>query len=382
MAFEESSSITSHSSITDSGQDIDQFESTISSFLSKYPPDAVFLAAVSGGADSMAMLAALSAVAHKERLYCLHVEHGIRQPEESKGDADFVRDYCQKHGIECRVISIPPGKITSFARRKGAGIEAAARFFRRKALFSEAEKFGENARILIAHTKDDMLETALMRVLRGCGPAGLAAMPAENRVNSKEQRIILRPMSSLERVDVINYLKAKGISWREDSTNADEKFLRNRVRRQLVPLLNDAFPSWKTGISCMAETQSLAADFITEEAKKRISWNYENNILSSSDSQFPAPSSRLSAPSVSTNEEKFFKQPIIIREEALFLAIDEFLKSGNNMRTIKRSVLRQFCSGSAAAVDLGPARIRREGGKVLLSKKQKDFFESGLSLLI
>jgi len=74
----------------------------------------------------MAMLAALCAVAQKEDVFCLHVEHGLRPAEESSGDAEFVRDFCEKRGINCRIVSIPPGKIASFARRKGTGLEAAA----------------------------------------------------------------------------------------------------------------------------------------------------------------------------------------------------------------------------------------------------------------
>ena len=322
------------------------------------------------------MLTALSIVMRNERLYCIHVEHGIRPPEESRGDAFFVRDYCQKLGIECRMVSIPQGKIASFARKKGAGIEAAARFFRRKALFGEASKLGENTRILVAHTKDDLLETALMRVLRGCGPAGLAAMPAEKIEKNKKQRIILRPLLSVNREDVINYLTAKGIQWREDSTNTDEKFLRNRIRRRLVPLLNETFPSWKTAVSNMAETQSLAADFIAEEAKNRICWELFH------EPHEPARTKKNKHFVLFTNEENFFAQPLIIREEALFLAIDRFLKGKKNMSSIKRSVIRQFCSKSAAAADLGVVQVRKEGGKILLSRKRKEFFESGVSILI
>ena len=113
-----------------------------------------FLAAVSGGADSMAMLAALCAVTQKENIFCLHVDHGLRPAEESSGDAEFVRDFCREAGINCDVVSIPPGKIALFARRRGIGIEAAARFFRRRALFRQAARLGENVVILTAHTKD------------------------------------------------------------------------------------------------------------------------------------------------------------------------------------------------------------------------------------
>ncbi|MCL2442458.1 MAG: tRNA lysidine(34) synthetase TilS [Treponema sp.] len=321
------------------------------------------LLAVSGGADSMAMLAALCVVVPKERLFCLHVEHGLRPAEESRGDADFVRVYCKEQGIECSVVHIPPGKIASYAQRRGIGIEAAARFFRHRALFREAERLGENTCILFAHTKDDLLETALMRVLRGAGPAGLTAMPSIKNIKrgTKKARII-RPLLSMSRSDVIKYLQVRNLSWREDSTNTDTQFLRNRIRHQLVPLLNEFFPSWKKGVEVMAQTQSLTAGFINNEAQARIKWEINSFY--------------------STDIDNFYMQPLIIREEALFLAIDELLKNVKNPRSVKRAVVRRFCAGDITAADLGPVRIRQEKGKILLFKAQKEFFESGVSLLI
>jgi len=346
---------------------VTKFESKVSSFLNGYSDIDVCLAAVSGGADSMAMLAALYAVNGSARLFCIHVEHALRPAEESMGDADFVRDFCRNNGIKCTVKHIPPGRIEAAAKRRGEGIEAAARFFRHRALRKQAALSGGlNTRILTAHTKDDALETALMRILRGCGPAGLAAMPADNGR-------ILRPLLSMTRADVIEYLKAKNIPWREDSTNTDEKFLRNRIRRRLVPLLNDFFPSWKTGITAMSETQSPVMDFIGGEAETRIKWNCNKvqDFQTSDKKKY-----------FSTDESSFFAQPLIIREEALFMAIDKLLKGVKNARSVKRSVIRRFCTGAVNAADLGSVRIKRAKGKILLSRMNKEYFECGVSILI
>jgi tRNA(Ile)-lysidine synthase len=205
----------------------------------------------------MAMLAALCAVISKDRIFCLHVEHGLRPAQESQGDAEHVRNFCEKNGINCRVESVAPGRIEAFARSRGTGIEAAARHFRRKLLFRHAVRLdresGGKTRILTAHTKDDALELSLMRVLRGAGPAGLAAMPVS-------RGRILRPMLDISRADVIMYLTEKKILWREDSTNTDEKFLRNRIRGRLIPFLNESFPEWKNGLCALAATQSLIAE--------------------------------------------------------------------------------------------------------------------------
>jgi len=348
----------------------------------------------------MALLAALCAVIGSgvgsassvltERLFCLHVEHGLRPAEESKGDAGYVRDFCKTLGVSCRVESVPQGKIASYARRRGIGIEAAARFFRRRALLKEAARLGDNTFILTAHTKDDALELALMRVLRGAGPAGLAAMPVR-----KGQ--FIRPLLFIDRADVIDYLMEKKISWREDSTNTDERFLRNRVRRRLVPLLNEFFPSWKNGLSGMAATQSLAADFICAETQCRVTWNTKNNLPRRTRSLteegnrilIKTPCNSVSSPCDSVvdlsllyiDEENFFAHPRIIREEALFQAVDRFFPGGKSS-VPKRSVIRRFCAGELTAADLGPVRVRRKGKKIALSLKRNDFSETGFSLLI
>jgi len=314
----------------------------------------------------MAMLAALHSlrsgcIIGKDALFCLHVEHGLRPAEESQGDAEFVREFCKSNGIECRIENIPPGKIAALALRRGIGIEAAARFFRHRVLSKEANRLGGKTLILLAHTKNDLLETALMRILRGVGSAGLSAMPV------KRGRL-LRPLLKMTRADVIGYLKTKNIGWREDSTNTDEKYLRNRIRRTLIPLLNETFPSWESGVFNMAQTQSLTADFIASEANRHIKWL---KIARNANSH-----------AVFTEAKNFFAQDQIIREEAVFQAIDELLKSKKNPRPIKRAVVRRFCEGTVNAADLGPVKIKREGEKIILSLMQKEYFESGISRFV
>jgi tRNA(Ile)-lysidine synthase len=324
------------------------FENTVAAVLAEYPAEA-YLASVSGGADSIAMLAALAAVRNSAvhgtaaafDLRCIHVEHGIRPAAESQGDAAFVRSLCEQFEVPCRVVSIAPGKIAATAKERGMGIEAAARHYRHRAWFREAARLEAQARILTAHTADDMLETALMRLLRGAGPAGLAAMPVS-------RGRILRPLIALSRRDVLDYLSEKNIPWREDSTNADTRFLRNRVRRRLIPLLEESFPQWRAGVAAFAETQSLVAGFMQGEAAARVQWE-----------AFPL------SLSLSTDAETFFAQPPIIREEALFQGIDQLLPS--TPHTIKRKNIRRFCAGGVTAIDLGPLRLKKDSRRITIA---------------
>ncbi|MDR1251294.1 MAG: tRNA lysidine(34) synthetase TilS [Treponema sp.] len=326
----------------------------------------VCLAAVSGGVDSVAMLEALAALARDSTgpafsLRCLHVEHGIRPPEESRGDAAFVGELCGKHAIPCKIVSVEPGKIAGTAKREGIGIEAAARLYRRRALFREARVIEAEGtrpvRILIAHTRDDMLETVLMRAFRGSGPAGLAAMPAG-------RGRILRPLLTLSRTDTFHYLDEKNVPWREDSTNVDIRFLRNRIRYHLIPFLNESFPCWRRGFASLAETQALAAGFITGEARRRVRWTETGGRA------------------LHTDAETFFAQNAIIREEALFRGLDRLLRGNESPVPIKRAGIRRFCGGFTKAVDLGPVRIWREDGRIMLSLRKNRAAERGFVLLI
>ena len=317
----------------------------------------VYLAAVSGGADSTAMLVGLAAL-RKEAgfvLHCVHVEHGIRPPEESRGDADAVKALCEKLEVPCRVVSITPGKIAAFAGSGGPGIEGAARFFRRKALLREGRRVGARY-ILTAHTQDDLHETLLMRILRGSGPAGLAVMPP---VRGR----MLRPLLELSRQDVLSYLEEKGIPYRTDSTNADIRFLRNRIRHKLIPLLDEFFPSWRTSLAALAETQSLTAQFLAGEVRERLSWKGDTCL--------------------SLDEADFFNAPPILREEAIFAGADMLSRAGACASVPKRAAVRRAVSRTAAAaVDLGPVRFRRHSGSVELTPAFRAPGEKGFSLLI
>jgi tRNA(Ile)-lysidine synthase len=331
-------------------------ENTVADAVLNCPVGTTYLAAVSGGADSVAMLAALVAVREKNAVFdlrCIHVEHGIRPEAESRGDAEFVTRLCMELHIQCKIVSIKPGRIAAVAKERGIGIEAAARLFRHRAWFREAKRL-ENlpkkpqVRILVAHTADDALETTLMRIFRGAGPSGLAPMPVS-------RGRIIRPLITLSRSDISAYLTEKKILWREDASNSDIRFLRNHIRHRLIPRLDESFPNWRTTVRAFSKTQSLAADFIQNEASARILWQ-------------PLAASQNSALYADTG--LFFTQPAIIREEALFQGIDALLSLACvsiPSRTVKRKNIRRFSEGAITTADLGPVRIRKNAQQIILS---------------
>jgi tRNA(Ile)-lysidine synthase len=183
------------------------------------------LAGVSGGADSVALLAALVAVAPSLRLtlHVLHVDHQLRP--DSARDAGFVRELGARLGVAVSVARVDVPRTGS--------LEAAARAVRHAALTAEAARIGAT-RIALGHTADDQAETVLMRLLEGAGIRGLAAIPP---VRGR----VIRPLIETRRRDVEAALRAAGLPWLEDPTNRDPKFLRNRIRHDILPLLASSY---------------------------------------------------------------------------------------------------------------------------------------------
>jgi tRNA(Ile)-lysidine synthase len=345
---------------------MNEFEKKIAGGLGNWSAGSLFLIAVSGGADSTALLSAMTVIAGELnfRLHCLHVEHGIRAEAERRGDAEAVERLCGGLGVPCTVTVIPPGIIERTAKERGTGMEAAARHFRRTAWKEEMERIRAE-RVLTAHTGDDLLETILMRFLRGSGPAGLAGM-------KREQNRVLRPMLSLRRSDVLRYLEERAVPYRTDSTNNDIHYLRNRIRLKLVPVLNELFPEWEKNALAGAETQRYIADFLEHESFTRIRWT-ENAEWER------GPYGK--KPLLSAKWEEFFSLPEIVREEVIFQAIDRINDTAELTVPPRRSALRLFCRGIKNAVDTGTVRILKEKGRVVIMK-QEEFSERGCALLI
>jgi tRNA(Ile)-lysidine synthase len=181
------------------------------------------LVGVSGGPDSVALLHALLLLRSEYalRLTVCHVHHGLR-PEADR-DAAFVEALATRLGCPARVVrvEVPQGG--------GRSPEEAARMARHAAL-TRIARTTEASRIALGHTADDQAETVLMRVLQGAGPRGLAGIPA------RRGRIV-RPLLAVTRVEVQAHLAAHGLQSVDDATNRDPKFLRNRLRHGLLPLL-------------------------------------------------------------------------------------------------------------------------------------------------
>lgn len=224
-------------------------------------PGMTVVAGVSGGADSVALLLFLAGLEENApRIVACHFNHMLRG-DESVRDAEFVSRLCEKHGVE---LVTRAADTAAFSRENRLSPEQGARELRyaffREVLGKVSEGTGAG-RIATAHTMDDRAETVLMRVLRGSGGRGLSSI----RPVSGD---IIRPFFAVSRSQVLEYLRAKGEKWVEDSSNRSDIYTRNRVRNRLMPLLETFNPRVKEALNRLADTAAADYSHISLEAAR------------------------------------------------------------------------------------------------------------------
>lgn len=206
--------------------------------------DLTVLVAVSGGADSVALLNGLAHLrgsnlgeGGKGRLVVAHFNHGWRGAE-SDGDARFVRRLAKQLSLPV-IVGRSRTSGRDGTRLQPLANEQVARSVRYRFLADVAARVGARY-IATGHTADDQVETILQRVLRGTGLTGLAGIPRVRRLATATT--LIRPMLNVARADVTAYLQSLGQAFRDDSSNASPDFARNRIRRELLPLARELYP--------------------------------------------------------------------------------------------------------------------------------------------
>lgn len=200
------------------------------------------LVALSGGADSVALLHLLCQAreAMQTDLAAAHVDHGIRP--ESGEDAAFCREICAELNVPLQTERVD---VPALARSTGEGVETAARRARYEALRRMRKQCGAEL-IALAHHLDDQAETVLMHLLRGCGPDGIGGM----RALSGD---LYRPLLGVTKAELVAYLNERGLSWREDATNALPFTPRNALRLYGLPALEESYPMAARAVARYAE---------------------------------------------------------------------------------------------------------------------------------
>ncbi|MCS6966918.1 MAG: tRNA lysidine(34) synthetase TilS, partial [Candidatus Kapabacteria bacterium] len=195
------------------------------------------LCAVSGGMDSVVMLALLRDLSTELGFVVgvAHADHGLRG-EASQQDAEFVRHLAVEWNLPVFVETLP---VREYARRHHCGIEMAARLLRYEFLQRSARAFGAT-HVAVAHTADDNAETVLLNLLRGAGLEGLSGIPPQRELFS--DCFLIRPLLSLRKRHLHEYACSRGLLWREDVSNRELYFRRNRIRWELLPTIERIMP--------------------------------------------------------------------------------------------------------------------------------------------
>lgn len=211
------------------------------------------LIAVSGGADSMALLHMMQNWPKTDvSVSAVHIHHGLRG-ESADRDAQFVLDYCETNGVP---LTVYHENVAAFADASGLSIEEAGRRIR-YARFEECRQRCGADYILTAHTASDQAETVLMRIIRGTGLEGLSGIPAKRGT-------ICRPFLCLSREQVEQYCQANQLTFVTDESNFDLQYTRNAIRQQVLPLLKNLNPAVETALNRLASNATIDSTYFDE----------------------------------------------------------------------------------------------------------------------
>jgi tRNA(Ile)-lysidine synthase len=316
---------------------------TISELRLLSPGDTVILA-LSGGADSCALLDILAGLTKlSPRLVVAHLNHQLRGAE-SDGDELFCRRLAERYGLPFRSRSLD---VAAYARREGLNLEDAGRRARMEFLDEVATRFRATA-IALAHHADDQAETVLMRLLRGAGMTGLRGMSFRGPGGR------IRPLLNVSRDEIEAYLRERGLEHREDASNRDTTFLRNRIRHELLPLLEQYNPAIRERL---VGTAAILAD--------------EDDLLEKMAADLAATTCRFAPDSVSCSLGRLTGEPPPLRRRLLRRLLAHLAGNGEQVSRRHIQALEGLVDSPRpnASINL-PGRIRavREYGTLRLER--------------
>jgi tRNA(Ile)-lysidine synthase len=223
----------------------------------------LIMVAFSGGPDSVCLLDVLERLKSKYgvRLCLAHFNHKLRG-RAAEEDALFAEEVAKRRKM---MFVSSAGDVADYAKEHRLSTEEAGRILRYEFFLRSSLSTGA-AKVALGHTADDQAETILMRLIRGAGPGGLAGIPPTRPLNETKGITIVRPLINTWRSDIMQFLEEKKLVFREDASNKEPDYFRNRIRLQLIPHLEKEFnPQIKQRLAGTASSLAIENDFLAKE---------------------------------------------------------------------------------------------------------------------
>ena len=317
------------------------------------------LIGVSGGPDSVALLSLIHNTSRTNppysEIFIAHLNHSIRG-RESDEDEQFVTTLAEKYGVP---LITEKRDIVEIARERKISLEEAARDERYKFFESAAEKMGANV-IAVGHNADDNAETVLHRIIRGTGITGVSGIRPKRKLTPVSTISLVRPLLFTWRKDIIAYLKDENLSYRIDSTNIEKDKLRNRIRLELIPHLEENYNAKiKKSLAVLGETALQNSDYLEVKAKALF-----EDVLINREASLETIALDINR----LKESPQILQQMIIKEAIIRLDIPLKKLSNRNYKDI----LNIVNSGKTSAINVVKEylNVRREENELHLSKNR------------
>ena len=300
---------------------------------------------VSGGPDSITLLDLLLKLKNqniiKFDIVVCHINHMIR--EEATSDEEYVKEYCNKHNIECFVKR---AEVEEIAKQNKMGTEETGRKIRYDFFYEILEKTKSN-KIATAHNANDNAETVLMNIIRGCGTSGLKGIEANNKQ-------LIRPLIECSRTEIEEYCKQNNLNPRIDKTNFENDYTRNKIRNMLIPYIQENFnPNIVKGINRLSSLSKQENDYLEKETQKAYISIVEE----------------ITNTSISLDLKKFNSLEKVIKSRVVLYTINELFKTKNGIEKKHIEDIIKLCSNNIGNKYLIPNKKMK-----ILVKNKKIFF--------
>jgi len=316
------------------------------------PRGATVVAGVSGGADSVVMLHLLCSLNRRGwglKIHVAHLNHQLRGIEADK-DARFVHEMADGLALD---YTVGTADVRGRASQDGVSIEQAARRCRFEFLERVCLKWGAKV-VVLAHHADDNAETILHRIVRGTGLRGLGGIRASRPIRPGSDIRIVRPMLSFRRSEIEQYIRDRGLSFRHDATNDADSYTRNRIRKDILPLLRDSInPQVAESLVRLGEQARDVDEYLTETAARML----ETMVLERDDRQIVLLTASLA------RKPRLIRTQLI-REAILLLGVGEAEIGYSHLNAV--AALAEETDGSKAMDLPGGLRVLRKYDRLAL----------------